>query len=535
MSRGAPLVGIGYRQPIGEWIRDRLDLFDVLEITVDHYLYGGAHIRVAIEAIARRVPIVAHGVGLSLGTDRPLDEPYVREVAQVVRILGALRYSEHLSFTKVPGLDLANLLPLPKTPEVAADIAAKVRRLRELMPVPFDLENITYLFDWPHAQLSDAAFLRSVCEAGGAGILLDVENLHVNATNHALDPEAELSAIPAELVRGFHMAGGCREGEVLIDSHDHALREGAVGLLVRALRSFRPDTIVLERDDRIEAVDEILADVARIRACLAAADYSAPEAQPAAAPPPVLRRPVPQPAPVPLIERQRVLLGVLANPFATFDHPALDGLDPDRLRLMRALSVGKRMEKVQSVFPVTLAHLDVPFESLSAAFAATFPPHDIGRVENATQFRDFLVARASRAAAQRAYLLDLAGIELAVARARRAAAVGFAAPAPGARPAVRCHAGAQFLECRHDVRALFDPATAAEAPVARDVRLVVLPPAPDESHGEPRVLEIAAPLHAALQELDGWRPLTGDDPLGIGAPAGLTEQLHELGLLEIAA
>ncbi len=118
----------------------------------------------------------------------PLDLAYLDQVAAVVERLKAPAYSEHLAFTRVPGRDLANLLPLPKTEAVAESIIAKVRTVQSRIPVPFLLENITYLFEWPDSNLSDAEFLNLICRETGAGLLLDVENLYLNARNHGFDP-----------------------------------------------------------------------------------------------------------------------------------------------------------------------------------------------------------------------------------------------------------------------------------------------------------------------------------------------------------
>lgn len=267
-------VGIGYRAAIDGWTRENLDRFDVLEITVDHCIYGGKRQQAAIFDLVGRVPLTAHGVGLSIGTDEPLDLAYLDQVAAVVERLKAPAYSEHLAFTRVPGRDLANLLPLPKTEAVAEAIIAKIRTIRSLIPVPFLLENITYLFEWPESNLSDAEFLNLICRETGAGLLLDIENLHLNASNHAFDPCRFLHALPAGLVREVHMAGGITVHEaslgrpLLADSHSHPVPDGAFDLLDRMLARQAPAFIVLERDDRLDVVDEILDDVARIRACV---------------------------------------------------------------------------------------------------------------------------------------------------------------------------------------------------------------------------------------------------------------------------
>jgi uncharacterized protein (UPF0276 family) len=268
-------VGIGYRAALDRWTRDNLDRFDVLEITVDHCIYAGEQRRAAIFDLVGRIPLTAHGVGLSIGTDTPLDLAYLDEVATVVDRLKAPAYSEHLAFTRVPGRDLANLLPLPKTAAVADAIIAKVRTVQSRISVPFLLENISYLFEWPDSKLSDAEFLNLICRETGAGLLLDIENLYLNATNHGFDAHAFLAALPPGLVQEVHMAGGVTvraprsKRTLLADSHSHPVPSAAFDLLERMLVRQQPRFIVLERDDRLDAVDEILHDVECIRACVA--------------------------------------------------------------------------------------------------------------------------------------------------------------------------------------------------------------------------------------------------------------------------
>jgi len=271
MTRCSVHVGIGYRSALAEWTRANLDRFDVLEITVDHCIHGGWAQQEEVFALVGRIPLNAHGVGLSIGTDVPLDLDYLDKVARIVERLNAPTYSEHLAFTRVPGRDLANLLPLPKTEAVAEAIVDKVRTIRSRIPVPFLLENISYAFEWPDSKLSDAEFLNIISRESGAGILLDVENLYLNAANHGFDPYAFIDALSPGLVREVHMAGGIAvqsEGldrPFLADSHSHPIPDAALDLLDYALARHAPSTIVLERDERLDVADEILSDIARIR------------------------------------------------------------------------------------------------------------------------------------------------------------------------------------------------------------------------------------------------------------------------------
>jgi uncharacterized protein len=267
----SPIVGVGFRFAIADWMRTHFALFDTFEITVDHCLHGNAAQRAEILDLVGRIPLTAHGVGLSIGTDVPLDLAYLDEVASIVERLEAPHYSEHLAFTRVPGRDLANLLPLPKTEEVAEQIIAKVRAVQSRVPVPFLLENITYVFEWPDSRMSDAQFLNLICRETGAGLLLDVENVFLNSRNHGFDPRGFLDELDAGLVQEVHMAGGVTVGDavgrpILADSHSHPIPQEALDLLDYALGRHRPQTIILERDDRLDEGEEILEDVARIRA-----------------------------------------------------------------------------------------------------------------------------------------------------------------------------------------------------------------------------------------------------------------------------
>jgi uncharacterized protein (UPF0276 family) len=281
-------VGIGYRQAIGGWTRDNLDRFELLEVTVDHCIYGDSFARSATFDLVDRIPLTAHGIGLSIGTDVPLDLRYLDEAAAIVDRLKAPAYSEHLAFTRVPSRDLANLLPLPQTEAIAESIIEKVRVVQSRISVPFLLENITYLFKWLDSDLSDAEFLNLICRETGAGLLLDVENLYLNASNHGFDPYEFVDALPAGLVQEVHMAGGetVNEGFVgrpfLADSHAYPVPDEAFQILDHVLARHAPLAIVLERDDRLDAVDEILDDVTRIRAHVARAQSRRAHVEPAA-------------------------------------------------------------------------------------------------------------------------------------------------------------------------------------------------------------------------------------------------------------
>ena len=225
--------------------------------------------------------MAAHGVGLSIGTDVPLDVSYLDEVARAIERLGAHSYSEHLAFTRVPGRDLMNLMPVPRTMAVAEAIVAKVRAIRAAIPVPFLLENIAYVFEWPEPEMDEASFLNLVLAESGAGLLLDIENVRLNARNHGFDAAGFIDRLPPGSVVQVHLAGGAAVTEPFLaapffaDSHSHPVSDEALDLLERVLSLHRPAHIILERDTRLSETDEILADIVAIRSRIAMAEASA--------------------------------------------------------------------------------------------------------------------------------------------------------------------------------------------------------------------------------------------------------------------
>ncbi len=260
-----PLVGVGFRHEVGGLIRRNIPPIEALEVTVDHCIKGTRSQRAALEQLPELCPVFLHGVGLSLGTAVPPDPEYLDEVREAAGRLRVPWYSEHLAFTKVPGLDLAQLLPLPRTPEVLEMVCEHVQVVQDRVGLPLLLENITYYFEYPESELGEAEFLVEVCLRTGAGILLDLENLRINAQNHGFDPLGFLGRLAAGSVRAVHLAGGCKDGGLAIDSHDHRVPPATLRLLEAVLEQHSPDSIIVERDQGFSTFEEVLTDVETIR------------------------------------------------------------------------------------------------------------------------------------------------------------------------------------------------------------------------------------------------------------------------------
>lgn len=215
------------------------------------------------------MPIVAHGVTLSLGTAVSPDRAFLREVAAFLRVVGAPWYSEHLAFTKTPSRDLSQLLPLERTDDVIDMVLENLSVVHEELRVPIALENVAYYFEYPGSTMSEFEFLLRTLTTGRCDLLLDVENLRINATNHGYDPQVALRMLPPRIVRAAHVAGGTMFDGVQVDSHDRPVSDDTLALLKEVLLLQRLECIVIERDQDVDDVQEVFDDVRRVRQVVA--------------------------------------------------------------------------------------------------------------------------------------------------------------------------------------------------------------------------------------------------------------------------
>jgi uncharacterized protein (UPF0276 family) len=154
---------------------------------------------------------------------------------------------------------------LPRTQAAIDVVAGNLEVVRAHVKTPVLLENITYYFTYPTDELSEIAFLTRVLDATGAFLLLDLENVSINARNHGLDAHAFIDALPPRVVRAMHVAGGISEGDLRIDSHSRPVSDDVWALLERVLRTQSPDVLIVERDDDLGHFADVIEDCRRAR------------------------------------------------------------------------------------------------------------------------------------------------------------------------------------------------------------------------------------------------------------------------------
>lgn len=256
-------VGLNFQGVVEDQFLRHLDQLDVVEVISDS-LFQDNWIGAGLRHILQTKPVILHGLRCSPGAAEPLDPSYLASTLAAIDRWRPHWFSDHLAFSTIGGLDVHQLMPVRRTEANLRRVVDKVRQISAAAGVPFLLENITYYFDSPECAFSEAEFLNRILREADCGLLLDVNNLYINAHNHGFDPYVFLDQIDLSRVREIHMAGGFARDGMLIDSHGHRIGAPVWELLAFVCARARPSAIIIERDVNFDWGD-MLESVARAR------------------------------------------------------------------------------------------------------------------------------------------------------------------------------------------------------------------------------------------------------------------------------
>jgi hypothetical protein len=239
---------------------------DWLEVISENYLVPGGKPLAHLDAIRRDVPMVMHGVSLSIGGTDPLDLDHLRALRALADRIEPAWISDHLCWTGVNGQQLHDLLPLPCTEAALRHVTDRVQRAQDVLGRRLLLENVSRYVAWAADEMSEWAFIAELARRADCDLLLDVNNIHVSATNLGFDPLAFLDAMPSSRVRQIHLAGHMVDDDgLLIDTHDHPVSEAVWALYRQAVARFGAVPTMIERDDRLPPLPELVAELDRAR------------------------------------------------------------------------------------------------------------------------------------------------------------------------------------------------------------------------------------------------------------------------------
>ena len=234
------------------------------EVAPENWMGVGGRLGKQFRALTEAHTFCAHGLSLSLGGPGPLDEAFLAELKAFLDTHHIHAYSEHLSYCSDEG-HLYDLMPIPFRDEAVTHVARRIRRTQDILERRIAIENISY-YAAPGQAMPELDFLLAVLEEADCQLLLDVNNVYVNAVNHGYDAEAFIRALPAERITGLHVAGHYVEAEdFLIDTHGAPIIDPVWRLLDLTYTCFGVLPTLLERDFNIPPLSELLGEIDEIR------------------------------------------------------------------------------------------------------------------------------------------------------------------------------------------------------------------------------------------------------------------------------
>lgn len=259
-------VGINYNEEKKKDILKNIAAIDLLEIYTEKFFI---HNNDAIfTEIINKIPIVLHGLDLSLGSLEDLDNQYLESFKQNTHDLSYLWFSDHLSMTKIDGYEVGHLMPVVFNEIMVHNVVKKINEIKKLSPQPFLLENITYYYRIPGTVLEEPDFIQQILIGADCGMLLDLNNLIINSRNHHYCPYEFLKQIPLDRVQEIHVAGGSYKFGMHVDTHANAVSSEVWGLFDHICKISSFKGVIVERDANLDNYQALLKEVEIAKAIL---------------------------------------------------------------------------------------------------------------------------------------------------------------------------------------------------------------------------------------------------------------------------
>lgn len=243
-----------------------------LEVHPQNYFCAGGPPHRWLTAMAEALPLSFHSVGLSLGSAEGLVEDELEQLAALCERYAPVMVSDHLSWSGSASNRYPDLLPVPYTQEALRHFTTQVIRVQDRLKRPILIENPSRYLAFAHDEMDEAAFLHALCAATGCGVLLDINNIEVSATNLGFNAVAMVDAVDPHLVGEVHLAGHAREdhpdGVLLIDDHGSAASEVTWALFERFVARAGSKPALIEWDTDVPAFGTLLAEAARAQAIM---------------------------------------------------------------------------------------------------------------------------------------------------------------------------------------------------------------------------------------------------------------------------
>lgn len=265
-------VGIGLRQPHYREVFERTPALEFLEVHSENFFLDGGASMHALERARAAYPISLHGVGLSLGSCDATARRHLAKLERLVERVEPALVSEHLSWSSLGGRHFNDLLPLPHTHEALALLTERVDRVQSALNRSILIENVSAYVEFRDSEMTETAFLAELARRTGCGILLDLNNLYVNAVNFGFDPFVRLADLAPAAIGEMHLAGHTSVEACLIDTHGARVCDEVWALFRAACRRFGPKPTLIEWDTDLPALSVLLGEAATAKSAALQSD-----------------------------------------------------------------------------------------------------------------------------------------------------------------------------------------------------------------------------------------------------------------------
>jgi uncharacterized protein len=259
-------IGIGFRRDIAQDIIDlKENKPDFIEFAPENWMgMGGLWKKKLLEA-AEQYPVACHGLSLSIGSPDELDFNFLKDVKTFLKQLNVSIYSEHLSYSQCDNAHLYDLLPIPFREDAVKHIVSRIKTVQDFLEMPITLENVSY-YTPIGAEMSESEFISSIIKESGCQLLLDVNNVYVNAFNHNYNAKEFILSLPLDKVKYIHMAGHEQVApDLIIDTHGQPIIDPVFDLFEFAIEHLKPTPVLLERDFNIPEIQELQMEMATLK------------------------------------------------------------------------------------------------------------------------------------------------------------------------------------------------------------------------------------------------------------------------------
>ncbi len=251
--------GIGLRLPHFEHLLHHPAGVSWFEIISENFMMAGGRPLAVLDKVRTEVPVVMHGVSLSIGASDPLNLDYLRNLKTLMDRIEPAYVSDHLCWGSAGGTYFHDLLPLPYTEEALAHVAGRITQVQEFLGRQILIENVSSYVSFRDSAMSEWEFLAAVAQKADCGILFDVNNIFVSSVNHGFDPLDYINGIPADRVGQFHLAGHSVFPIYRLDTHDAPVCDEVWALYQAAVTRFGKVPSLIEWDDKIPSFEELAA------------------------------------------------------------------------------------------------------------------------------------------------------------------------------------------------------------------------------------------------------------------------------------